>query len=207
MCCGRRTTACTKSTAPAQLLSRHAGAVWRLARLSAPLVASMYDSGARPDKPSPVHWRYHKGTRMDQRTADAYVYPALFLTTTLYAVVLDTNQRYAPPDQKIEPDGIWKEVVIGDTLCLIAATIRAYLGPNERWSVVRATGLAFIVGGTPMIVWQLWRARERAAQARDIWQHILEQAHATGSTATPTGIANPRWPSPPAHRRNGTRLR
>jgi len=144
---------------------------------------------------------------MDQRTADAYVYPALFLTTTLYAVVLDTNQRYAPPDQKIEPDGIWKEVVIGDTLCLIAATIRAYLGPNERWSVVRATGLAFIVGGTPMIVWQLWRARERAAQARDIWQHILEQAHATGSTATPTGIANPRWPSPPAHRRNGTRLR
>lgn len=204
MCCGRRTTACTKSTAPAQLLSRHAGAVWRSARLSAPLVASMYDSGAWPDKPTPVHWKYYKGTSMDQRTADAYVYPALFMTTTLYAVVLDTNQRYAPPDQKIEPDGIWKEVVIGDTLCLIAATIRAYLGPNERWSVLRATGLAFIVGGAPVIAWQLWRTHERAAQTRDVLQHILEHAHATGSTATPTGVAKRRWPSPPAHRRNGT---
>ena len=143
---------------------------------------------------------------MDQRTADAYVYPALFLTTTLYALVLDTNQRYAPPDQKIEPDGTWKEVVIGDAICLIAATIRAYLGPNERWSVVRATGLAFIVGGAPIIAWQLWRTHERAVQARDTLQHILEQAHATGSTATPTGIAIARRPSPPAHRGNGARL-
>jgi hypothetical protein len=144
---------------------------------------------------------------MDQRTADAYVYPTLFLTSVLYAVVLDTNQRYAPPDQKIEPDGTWKEVVIGDAICLIAATIRAYLGPNERWSAVRATGLAFIVGSAPIIAWQLWRARERAAQARDTLQHILEQPHATGPTTTPTGVAKTRWPGPPAHRGNRARLR
>jgi len=143
---------------------------------------------------------------MDQRTADVYVYPALFLTSTLYAVVLDANQRYAPPDQKIEPDGTWKEVVIGDALCLIAATIRAYLGPNERWPVLRATGLAFIVGGAPIIAWQLWRARERVAHARDTLQHILEQPHATRPTPTPPGLTHPRRPSPPAHRRDGARL-
>jgi hypothetical protein len=143
---------------------------------------------------------------MDQRTADACVYPALALATTLYAVVLDHNKRYAPPERKIEPDGTLMEVVIGDAICLIAGAIRAYLGPNDRWSAVRAMGLAFIVGGTPIACWQRLLIEERRRQARDTLQHDNpEQHHATRSAPAPTGPAARRWPGAIAHRRNGQR--
>jgi hypothetical protein len=141
---------------------------------------------------------------MDQRTADACVYPALALTTTLYAVVLDHNKRYAPPERKFEPDGTLMEVVIGDAICLIAGAIRAYLGPNDRYNAVRAMGLAFIIGGTPIAVWQRLLIIERRKQERDTLQHNnLEQHHATRPTPAPARPPTGRWPGPATHRGNG----
>lgn len=142
---------------------------------------------------------------MNQRIADACVYPALFLTTTLYAVALELNKRYAPPSKKIEPKYTWAEVVVGDLICLGAGAIRAWLGPNDRTHTLRSTGLAFIVGGTPIITWQLWRERRRQRVERDTLQHYDVEHNDATSERPPAPLADLRQPGATAHRGNGRR--
>jgi hypothetical protein len=113
---------------------------------------------------------------MDQKVADACVYPALSLATTLYAVILDHNKRYAPPEKEFEPYRTVDEVIIGSAICLAAGTIRAAPGPDDRRTALRATALAFIVGSIPIYIWQRMLHHERARQARDtLQQHNREQ--------------------------------
>lgn len=141
---------------------------------------------------------------MDQRTADACVYPALALTTTLYAIALDHNKQYAPPDRKIEPDWTLIEVIIGSLICLVAAAIRARLGPADRRTTERAVWLAFLIGGTPIGAWQLWRGHQRRQQRRGtLQQYDRENNHANASKRSPAALADQRRPVSPADRGDG----
>ncbi|HEU4326460.1 MAG TPA: hypothetical protein VFS21_25185 [Roseiflexaceae bacterium] len=99
---------------------------------------------------------------MEQRKADLLVYIPLAIATATYAAILDRLEA------KIKPDGTWVEVVIGTTMCLVAADIRAHLGPDRRDEVIRAVHLAFQVGGAPVIIWQVARAIARWRRTRRI---------------------------------------
>lgn len=84
---------------------------------------------------------------MQRRTAIT-----LFALTTLYALTL----RLIP----YEPDWTWATVVVGTALCLSAAAldIRAR---TERWggatwhSYERSVWASFVIGGTPIVIWQV----------------------------------------------------
>jgi formate dehydrogenase maturation protein FdhE len=80
------------------------------------------------------------------------IYAALFAVTTLYAFVLS---RFP----KLEPDLTFAEVVLGVLMCLWAAYLdRIWNGPYTSESYEQQVWLAFKVGGTPIIVWQLYKS-------------------------------------------------
>ncbi len=138
---------------------------------------------------------------MDRRTADAFVYPALVVSTSVYAAALDYNKRHAPPGRKIEPDLTFVEVIAGDLMCLIAAHIRARLGPNTRAESMRATWLSFFIGGTPIVAWQLWRIYLRHKQREDTLQQHIEEWNGNFEQS-PATLAALRPPSTRANGRN-----
>jgi hypothetical protein len=121
---------------------------------------------------------------MNSKTADLLVYPALAATTSAYALLLDDNKQHAPDDQKLEPDWTWATVVVGSLICLLAGTIRARLGPGDRQTCERSFWLSFLVGGTPIVLWQNWRAYARQRRRGDTLQQYVNQGNTHGENTT-----------------------
>lgn len=88
------------------------------------------------------------------------IYTLLLLTTTLYALILDRHK------ERWEPDWTWAEVAIGILLCLTAPATTARLTPGHTWASYETHVIAaFIVGGTPIILWRLHRTLWMREQA------------------------------------------
>lgn len=86
------------------------------------------------------------------------VYAVLFLATALYAVALHHWRR-------LEPDWTWLEVVIGTSLVLAAPATLGELGELASWQDYQhAVWRSFIVGGLPVVVWQIWLAWSRRGE-------------------------------------------
>lgn len=78
------------------------------------------------------------------------IYAALFLATSLYAVVLARLKHLW------EPDLTWLEVVIGVAMCLLAPYADQRLhGPLISELYEQRVWLAFLVGGTPIVIWRV----------------------------------------------------
>lgn len=97
---------------------------------------------------------------------DYVVYIPLAVATSLYAVVLDYLK------DRIEPDWTWAEVVVGTTMCMVAAEVRSEMGPSDRAATLRAVRLAFAAGGTPVIIWQLLRMIARRRRSGRVLQRL-----------------------------------
>lgn len=90
---------------------------------------------------------------------DFCVYPLLTIASGRYALALDANKQRTT--HNIEPDWIWVEVTLGVAPCLLAVTLRMHLEPDQdgqRYEQV--AWKAFVVGGFPIVIWQLWRAAD-----------------------------------------------
>lgn len=146
---------------------------------------------------------------MDERDADVCVFLPLAGLTTIYALVLDRIKQRAPPQRQIEPNWTWLEVVAGDGLCILAAAIRARLGHPDRATYERSVVLSFVIGGTPIVAWQLWRVYTRQRDIAHTLEHYIdriEERERDGNhERSQTTLALPRWPRPPASPRNGSR--
>lgn len=78
------------------------------------------------------------------------IYTCLFAATTLYAAILASLRHIW------EPDLTWLEVVIGTALCLAAPYADQRLnGPLTSEVYETRVWLAFVIGGLPIVVWQL----------------------------------------------------
>ncbi len=78
------------------------------------------------------------------------IYTALFATASLYAAVLALLRHVW------EPDLTWLEVVIGTALCLSAPYADQRLnGPLTSELYEQRVWLAFLIGGLPIVAWQL----------------------------------------------------
>jgi hypothetical protein len=140
---------------------------------------------------------------MTTRQKDRLVYLPLMALTSLYALALDRNHEHA--DRKITPDWTWMEVVCGCCLCLLAGGLRVRLDEAATWQDAEiAVWKAFSAGGTPIIIWQVWRAYARQRQRGDIWKELYETQgprHAPGQRP-PGPLAALRRPRSPADDRN-----
>lgn len=99
---------------------------------------------------------------------EARIYISLFLATSLYAFLL-ARFKYL-----IEPDLTWLEVVVGVAICLAAPALVARWMGVPTWQAYEAlTWRAFIIGGAPIVLWQIgratrtWRRVERRIRERD----------------------------------------
>jgi hypothetical protein len=78
------------------------------------------------------------------------IYSYLFAATALYAVVL---ARYG---WVLNPDWTWLQVVAGTVLCLLAPYLdQRYNGPLTSELYEHRVWMAFLVGGFPIVVWQI----------------------------------------------------
>lgn len=78
------------------------------------------------------------------------IYAYLFAASTVYAVLLALFRHLW------EPDLTWLEVVVGTLLCLIAPYADQRLnGPLTSELYEQRVWLAFVVGGLPVVIWQL----------------------------------------------------
>jgi hypothetical protein len=85
----------------------------------------------------------------------------LALATALYAAFL---QRYS---EKRDPDYYWVEVIFGSGLCLAANEIRAICLPETPARQIARWGWrSFMVGGLPVVLWQLWVATQNRATSK-----------------------------------------
>lgn len=112
---------------------------------------------------------------------DLDIHAALFVACALYAAILERYKRH------LEPNYTWLEVAIGNGLVLGAGLWRATR--HADWSgvdAVLAVMLAFVVGGAPVILWQIWRSQRsdkhkadllarNTAQRNALKGHILER--------------------------------
>lgn len=107
------------------------------------------------------------------------IYSYLFIVTTLYAGLLAWLKHLW------EPDLTWLEVIIGVTLCLLAPYIdQRQNGPLTSELYEQRVWLAFIVGGFPIVVWQLSKSvRARIQAERRIRGHYDGARHATDRPA------------------------
>lgn len=84
----------------------------------------------------------------------------LMVTTTAFAVWLDTHKEH-------EPDFTWLEVVVGTAICLTAAGLRSRKTGGDWRTHERHVWRAFVLGGLPVIAGEVtqalrgWAARER----------------------------------------------
>jgi hypothetical protein len=78
------------------------------------------------------------------------IYACLISATTVYAALLARFRRLW------EPDLTWLEVVIGVTLCLTAPYLdQRYNGPLTSELYERRVWMGFLIGGLPIVAWQL----------------------------------------------------
>jgi hypothetical protein len=96
------------------------------------------------------------------------IYSYLFAGATLYAALLARFRHLW------EPHLTWLEVALGTALVLLAPYLDArYNGPLTSEVYEQRVWLAFLVGGAPIIVWQLaqsvsaWRRAEQGIRRRD----------------------------------------
>ena len=108
------------------------------------------------------------------------IYVALFATTTLYAALLAWLQQAL----RLEPDLTWLEVIIGVTLCLLAPYFdQRWHGPLTSEGYEQKVWLAFIVGGLPIVVWQLSKSvRSRIQVERGLRDNATDQATAVAES-------------------------
>lgn len=109
------------------------------------------------------------------------IFTILFLVTALYAAALNRART-----RGWEPDWTWLEVTIGSALCLVAGTAATYAALGPAGLVITIFfWLAFVIGGAPIVVWQLTRMssrhRQAAAEARRLLQR--EERYADAPTA------------------------
>lgn len=95
---------------------------------------------------------------------DLWLAAILFLTTLIYACLLELHDRRIEPERASDRT-VWK-VIIGTFLVLLAVAVDVHLQPwLSGWQTVQRTVLAFGIGGVPISVWQFWlgwRRRDRA---------------------------------------------
>ena len=107
-------------------------------------------------------------------------YLLLLCVTTLYAVLLERYKHLW------EPDLTWLEVAIGTALCLVIPWLLARTAPGN-WQLYEArTWQAFIVGGAPIVIWQLFRMTRSRLQTMQEARRLLaeeQQRHANAPTA------------------------
>lgn len=116
------------------------------------------------------------------------IYCVLFAATTLYAALLARLRHIW------EPDLTWLEVVIGVTLCLLAPYADQRLnGPLMSELYEARVWLAFIVGGLPIVAWQIGQSVRARLQAE---QRIRGKRGSTTENTTP--LASERRTEPPA---------
>lgn len=85
----------------------------------------------------------------------------LVLATSAYALWLDSHK-------KAEPDWTWVEVVVGTSICLLAAGLRSRVMGGDWRDHERATWRAFLLGGMPIIAGEVSQAL-RAWADRDAY--------------------------------------
>lgn len=96
---------------------------------------------------------------------DAFV----FLICAAYAAFLQAVGN----KERLEPDYVWLEVAIGDAIILLGgAALRVRLdeanGRRVTWRDYEwAVGRAFVVGGLPVILWQMLLVAIRQERARN----------------------------------------
>jgi hypothetical protein len=108
-------------------------------------------------------------------------YLVLVLMTTLYALFLECFKH------RWEPHLTWLEVVVGTAICLsVPANLARAIGGD--WAAYeQRTWAAFLVGGFPIVVWQLARMirdyKETITEARRLLQIGTRDAHAAAPLA------------------------
>ena len=104
------------------------------------------------------------------------IYIALLTATTVYAVLLAVLRHLW------EPDLTWLEVVVGTALCLAAPYADRQLnGPLTSELYEQRVWAAFLIGGAPIIIWQL-------AQSVNAWRRIRRRIrgdHGVNTRYTP----------------------
>ncbi len=107
------------------------------------------------------------------------IYSYLFASATLYAVLLSWLRHIW------EPDLTWLEVIIGVALCLLAPYLDQRLhGPLTSEVYEQRVWLAFVVGGAPIVAWQLGQSvRARLQAERRIRGQYGTTRHATDRPA------------------------
>jgi hypothetical protein len=97
---------------------------------------------------------------------DLWCYTTLFLVTLLYAIALEAHDRRIEPEQA--SDRTLFKVIIGTFLVLLTVAIMVAAQPAlTGWQAVQRMVLCFVVGGTPISIWQLWLGRLRRDRAID----------------------------------------
>ncbi|NTU85109.1 MAG: hypothetical protein HGA45_38075 [Chloroflexales bacterium] len=102
--------------------------------------------------------------RQPQRR-DLLISSGLALVTTGYAIVLEHVRQH------LEPDWAWAEVVLGTVMCLGAAELRvASTTAPTADDYRRAIWTSFVIGGTPIILWQFWQLSQRYHRVIAEWK-------------------------------------
>ena len=110
---------------------------------------------------------------------DLWLGATLFLTTLIYACVLEIHDRRIEPERASDRT-VWK-VIIGTMFVVLAVAVNVHLQPwLSGHQAVQRMVVAFGIGGTPISIWQFWlgwRRRDRAIA-------YLQRRH-HGDQATP----------------------
>lgn len=117
----------------------------------------------------------------------ALVFFILFLTTTVYAILLQRTRGAG-----IEPAYTWLEVVIGSFLCLLASGVIIRTNTLAAWESYQIVCASFVVGGTPIIAWQIGldiRRRQREVQTIQRLHALRTGREHYGTAPTPSPAA------------------
>lgn len=102
---------------------------------------------------------------MNEHDADT-IDLGLMLTTTAYALWLDQHKEY-------EPDWTWVEVVVGVSICLVAAGLRTRARGGDWRAHEKNVWRAFVLGGLPVIAGEISQALRRWAD-RDRYRRMMQ---------------------------------
>ena len=109
---------------------------------------------------------------------DWWCYTTLFLTTLLYAIELEILDRRIEPEHA--SDQTVFKVIIGTFLVIVCVAVQVRLQPTlTGWQAVQRMALAFMVGGTPIGIWQVWLSQVRRDRAID---YLRRRTHGDETT-------------------------
>lgn len=87
-----------------------------------------------------------------------------------YAALLETNKH------RLTSQHTWMQVVVGNSICLAFAGFR--LRQRFGWTsdqAERQYWRSYIVGGLPVIAWQLWSHRQDQLKALAVLKDVLNE--------------------------------